>query len=122
MKTGRKGLMRLLYAFKYSYEGFIAAFKSEEALRIESVAFVVGTVALFFIPVSIVEIILLFTGLFLVVFAEITNTAIEMVVDRISDDFHPLSKIAKDLGSFLVAFSIFYTVITWGLILWKNFI
>ena len=41
---------------------------------------------------------------------ELINTAIETIIDRIGEEFHPLSKKAKDIGSLLVllAFTHFF--------------
>lgn len=38
-------------------------------------------------------------AVFLVIFAEMVNTAIETVVDLFTDKFHPKAKIAKDVGA-----------------------
>ena len=50
----------------------------------------------------------LFSSYLLVLFAEIMNTAIESVVDRISFDFHELSKKAKDIASFAIMLTLFH--------------
>lgn len=61
-------------------------------------------VALFF-HVSVLEFMLLAFAVTLVLFAEIMNTAIEVVVDMVSPDYHPLAKRAKDAaaGAVLIA-------------------
>ena len=48
---------------------------------------------------------------------ELVNTAIEVVVDRISADRHALSGLAKDLGSAAVSMAILLTGTVWALIL-----
>ena len=48
---------------------------------------------------------------------ELLNTAVEVVVDRISADRHALSGLAKDLGSAAVSMAIVLTVVVWGLVL-----
>lgn len=67
--------------------------------------------ALFLLPVVLLlrvtetEFILLSLSVSFVLFAELMNTAIEVVVDMVSPEFHPLAKTAKDVaaGSVLVA-------------------
>jgi diacylglycerol kinase (ATP) len=44
---------------------------------------------------------------------EIVNTAIEVVIDRISLEINPLSGVAKDLGSALVTIAIIMACATW---------
>ena len=41
--------------------------------------------------------------------AELANTAIESIIDRISPDIHPLSKKAKDIDSALVVLAFMNT-------------
>lgn len=55
-------------------------------------------------------------GLMILV-AELANTAIETVVDRISTERHPLSRKAKDIGSAAVALSAITALLVWLLIL-----
>jgi diacylglycerol kinase (ATP) len=121
MKSNKKGIKRILSAFTYSYNGFISAFKSEEAFRQDLLICLILSLVAIFLPVSTIEKIILFSSLFLVLLMELTNTAIEVVIDRISDDFHPLSKIAKDIGSCLVLISFLHLVLIWGIILYNNF-
>lgn len=121
MKPGKKGISRLLHAFKYSFDGFIAAFKSEEAFRQDILVCVILAPIAIILPVTIVEKLFLFSSLFLIVLAELINTAIEMIIDRISHEIHPLSKISKDIGSCIVLVSFMYLVVVWGLILYNNF-
>lgn len=51
-------------------------------------------------------------------FTEIINTAIEAVVDRIGLEIHPLSGLAKDLGSAAVLMSIVIALCIWFVILY----
>jgi diacylglycerol kinase (ATP) len=62
-------------------------------------------VTVLFLRVSPLEFTLLAISICFVLFAELLNTAIEVVVDMVSPDFHPLAKTAKDVaaGAVLVA-------------------
>ena len=53
----------------------------------------------------------------IVLVAELFNSGLEAVVDRIGTDFHPLAKQAKDMGSAAVFVSILITIMAWTLIL-----
>ncbi len=122
MKTNKTGLVRILEAFKYSKDGFVAAFKSEEAFRQDvllcSVLFIVALI----LNISFIEKLFLFSSLFLVIISELINTAIEVIVDRISEKIHPLSKIAKDIGSCIVLSSFIYLILVWIIVLYENFL
>src|SRR5574344_2123821 len=105
MKSNYTGIQRILKAFTYSYDGFISAFKSEAAFRQDLVVFVVFGIVAIFMPVILWQKALLISSLLLILLMELTNTAIEVVIDRISPDYHELSKKAKDIGSLLVLIS-----------------
>lgn len=110
-------IKRILNAFKYSYDGFVATFKSEAAFKEDVLIFVLLLPVVFLVNVSSAQRVLLFFALLFILFAECTNTAIEVAIDRISKDIHPLSKKAKDIGSFLVFLSFVNAIVTWAIIL-----
>jgi diacylglycerol kinase (ATP) len=74
-------------------------------MRNHFLAAVVLLVTVLFLRVSPLEFAILALSVSFVLFAELVNTAIEVVVDMVSPEYHPLAKIAKDIaaGSVLVA-------------------
>ena len=112
----RSGLVRIWRAFRYSLEGFGAAAKHEHAFRQELLLCCVLLPFAIWLPLDIVERVLLVATLFLVLIVELLNSAIEAVVDRVSLEDHALSKRAKDIGSAAVFLSLVLTGITWVLI------
>ncbi len=118
MKSNATGIKRIFKAFGYSFDGFIASFKSEAAFRQDILFCVIAACISFALPVTLLQWLLMIGALFLILLMELVNTAIEAVVDRISDDFHVLSKKAKDIGSLLVLLAFIYTFIVWGSILY----
>lgn len=122
MKSEKKGISRILSAFKYSYDGFVSAFKSEEALREDVLVFIIFTIIALFLPITLFKQIVLIASLLFIIFAELTNTAIEVVIDRISEEYHELSKKAKDIGSCLVLLSFVNAILIWGSVLYGIFI
>lgn len=117
MKLEAKGISRLFYATKYFWQGITAGFKSEAALRQEITALFVLLPVIFWVDVSATERALLLLSIVLVIIVELLNTATEVVVDRIGDEYHALSGKAKDLGSAAVLFSLFSAIAVWCLIL-----
>lgn len=103
-KSGFLGLLkrRILGASTYSWQGLKACFKHEEAFRVE-VAFAVLLVPLaLLIAATPVESVLLIGSIMLVLIVELLNSAVEAVVDRISEEHHELAGRAKDLGLSLI--------------------
>jgi diacylglycerol kinase (ATP) len=120
MKSPHTGLTRILAAFTYSYHGFKAAWRSEAAFRQDSAVFVVGTIVALCLPVGMLGKGLLVSALVLILLMELVNTSIEAIVDRISEDYHELSKKAKDIGSLLVLLSFINAGVVWlAVLIWR---
>ena len=111
---GKTGLTRLRNACRYSWQGFRAAYASEEAFRHELWAAVVLVVLAFFLPVSGAARAVMIAAVLLVPIVELLNSAIEAVVDRVSFEPHPLAGVAKDVGSAAVALAIINAAIVWA--------
>jgi diacylglycerol kinase (ATP) len=73
--------------------------------------------ASFFFAVSGTARALMIASVLLVLIVELLNTAVEVVVDRISMDPHPLAKRAKDIGSAAVFLSLVNAAAIWFLVL-----
>jgi diacylglycerol kinase (ATP) len=116
-KVGGRGLTRLLKAFRWSLAGFRSALRHEEAFRQELALFVLLVPLGLWLGHDGVARALLVGSLFLVLIAELLNTAVESVVDRVGVDHHELSKRAKDVGSAAVFVSLANVAVTWGLVL-----
>lgn len=111
------GLKRLIAAYKNSLAGLNAVYKNEQAFRQEIMFVVPMLLIALVVDVSKTERVLLIISLFLVLIVEILNSAIEVVVDRISKENHPLSGLAKDLGSSAVFLVLINLVCVWLIIL-----
>ncbi len=108
MKSTQTGIFRILKAFQYSWDGFKAVFKSEAAFRQEFLLSIILIPVIFIFDFSWIARLFLVSSLVLILLMELINSAIEVVVDRISEKHHPLSKVAKDIGSLLVLVSFIY--------------
>ena len=115
-------LKRILRAFIHSYDGFVATFKSEVAFRQDLVIFVIFSVIAAVLNIELLHKLILISSLLFILFAELTNTAIETAIDRISEEYHELSKKAKDIGSMLVLLSFINAIMWWGGILFINYL
>ncbi|MFZ5862889.1 MAG: diacylglycerol kinase [Nitrospirota bacterium] len=111
---------RLLRALRFSWAGLAAAWRSEWAFRVDVIVFLVGAPAALWLGHTGLERAALIASLFLVLIAELVNTAIEAVVDRIGPDRHALSKKAKDVGSAVVFLALLNAGVVWVLILFSR--
>jgi len=117
MQNLKQGIKRILYAFKFSFDGFVAMLKSEPAFRQDLFVCAVFIPIAFFVDVTALSRAMLVFSMLFILFAESVNTAIETVVDRISKEKNPLSKKAKDIGSLIVLMAFINAALTWFLIL-----
>src|SRR3989344_5797703 len=92
-------------SFKHAIEGISTALKEEPSLKFHFIiALVVVTLAVV-LNVTEVEWLILILTMGLVVSLELTNTAIEELVNSFTENEHPAAKKAKDVaaGAVLVA-------------------
>ena len=118
-KPGKTGLARLIAATGYSIQGFKATFKHEEAFRLEVCASLFFVPASFWVGQGLPHQLLLVFSCALVLLAELFNSAIEAIVDRVSHERHPLSGLAKDIGSAGVFLTTMLFLLAWGLSFWQ---
>lgn len=117
----KRGVARLLAACRNTWDGLSWAWRSEAAFRQEVVVIAIATVVALALPLSAFQKLALIGVLVLVLIVEIVNSAIEAIVDRISLERHPLSKVAKDMGSAAVALTLLLALATWGVVLYTRF-
>ncbi len=68
-----------------------------------------------------VEVALLAGSVLLVMIVELLNTGIEAAIDRISLEWHPLAKRAKDMGSAAVLLALLVCLGIWSAALYQRF-
>ena len=114
---GFRGPRQIWAAFQWSLQGLKAAWRHEASFRLEA------CLALVLVPLGSVAgprpagaIRLVFPAL-LVLSAELLNSAIEAVVDKVSPEFNEFAGRAKDMGSAAVFVLLVLVVLSWALIL-----
>ena len=106
-----------LRSFGYAFVGIASSYRHGVNIRIQSAIGLIAIILGFVFQISLPEWLAIIICIGLVIGAECINTAIEAIVDRVSLDLHPLSKLAKDAAaggvlvfsimSFVVALVIF---------------
>lgn len=116
-----RGPRQIARAMIWSFKGLRAAWTHEASFRLEAYLCVI------FFPVGLwlgqgaVEKAVLCGSLLLVLSAELLNSAIEAVVDKVSPEIHELAGRAKDMGSAAVFMLMLNVMLCWGLVLWQRF-
>lgn len=88
-----------LESLNCAIEGILWAAKRERHVRYHFVAALAVVFLALFFKISALEFFLLVLAAVLVIFAELMNTAIEAVVDLVTEDYHELAKRAKDVSA-----------------------
>ncbi|WGZ95896.1 MAG: diacylglycerol kinase [Candidatus Thiothrix putei] len=115
--SGNTGLTRIIKAAQYSWQGFRAAYKHEEAFRQEVWIMAIAFPLALWLGDNGVEKALMMSSILLLLIVELLNSAVEAVVDRTGMERHKLSGRAKDMGSAAVTIAILNVVIIWGFML-----
>jgi len=110
---------RFIDSVNCAIEGILYTVRTQKHMRYHFLAALVILIAALLLRVSPVEFMLLALAISFVLFAELLNTAIEVVVDMISPEFHPLAKAAKDVAAGAVLVAAFGTMIIGYLVLSK---
>ncbi|WP_237293649.1 diacylglycerol kinase [Vibrio sp. CK2-1] len=117
----RTGIMRIIFTLKHSFNGLKWMIKNEAAFQQELVLFIPLTVLACYLDISAVQSVCLILSMMFVLFAEMVNTAIEAVVDRVGLEYHTLSGVAKNVGSAVVTLSMIMSAMVWGVIVYPLF-
>ena len=94
-----------ILSFKYAGEGILTALKTEPNLKFHCLAaFLIYLLGIYF-NISREDWIILVIMMGFVISLELTNTAIETVVNSFTEDIHPAAKKAKDVAAGAVLIS-----------------
>jgi len=97
----------------YALEGLIDITKHEASFKWQILLFVTGSIVAWVLPIEIGYKFVLSISLIIPVMAEIINSAIERVVDLVTQDYHILAKQAKDAGAAIVFVSLVTLAAIW---------
>ncbi|MBU1668845.1 diacylglycerol kinase [bacterium] len=100
----------------YAWDGLIHAIKTETSFKIELAIAVVFFPLVYFLPFELIYKLVLVITYFIVMIAELLNSAVENVVDLVTTEKHPLAKTAKDIGATAVLFSVILHLLCWVII------
>ena len=116
--SGFRGDPRQLWkALRWSMKGLHAGWRHEASFRLEALLAIVLIPLGLWLGNGALEKLALIGPALLVLSAELLNSAIEAVVDKVSPEFHELAGRAKDMGSAAVFLLLLLVVLSWGLIL-----
>nr|WP_303181246.1 diacylglycerol kinase family protein [Lachnoclostridium phocaeense] len=89
----------LYKSFGYAFEGIFAVIKKERNMQIHCCMMVLVILAGLFFQISAVEWCICLVLFGLIMSLELVNTAVESVVDLVTEERRPLAKLAKDAAA-----------------------
>jgi diacylglycerol kinase (ATP) len=88
----------LLDSFRFALDGMVHVIRTHRHMRYHLVITMAVLALSVLLRVTKVEVIALTIVIGLVLLAELFNSAIEVTVDLVTDSYHPLAKVAKDVA------------------------
>ena len=95
----KKGFKRLFKSFRYAFDGLKYAFKYEQNILVHTLATILVVIAGIYFKISQIEWLAIILIIGLVIATELINTSIEATIDLVTQETHPLAKIAKDTAA-----------------------
>jgi diacylglycerol kinase len=97
--------------FVFAGRGLLYALRTQRNVRVHAVLAAAAIVLGIALRLSAVEFALVFVAIAGVFIAEMFNTVIEACVDLITDVYHPLARVAKDVAAGAVLLSAILSVV-----------
>ena len=90
---------KVVESFNAAIEGFFYVLRSERNMRVHFLAALFVVLLGIYLGFSIVEISILCITISLVLLAEMINTAVEILVDLVKSELHPIARVIKDIAA-----------------------
>ena len=94
-----KGIKKFVNSFSYPIKGLKYAYRNEQNLAVDVGIALIVVIFGFIFKVNKYEWAILALTIGLVISCELMNTAIEATVDLVTEEYHPLAKVAKDTSA-----------------------
>lgn len=107
-------------SFYHAWNGIVYALKTQPNFRFHFATAALVIAAGFFFKVSTIEWVVIGFTIMTVMVAETINTAIESVVDLLTDKYHLDAKRAKDVSAGMVLISVVFAVFVGTLIFYPH--
>jgi len=120
-KVNNKPKYSLVKNASYAVEGLIHAVKHETSFKLELLIALIVFPLIYVLPFVFVYKLVLFITYFMIMIAELLNSAVENVVDLVTNEKEPLAKSAKDIGATAVLFALILHICCWVLIVLHTF-
>lgn len=106
----------LAESFAHAFEGLAHVLWTQPHVRIQLFMVLLVLLLSYVMELKVLQVLFVLSAVAMVLVAELFNTAIEVVVNLITDRYHPLAKIAKDVAAAGVLIASIYAMLVGGAI------
>lgn len=103
-------------SFRYAFAGLAYSFRTQRNFRIHIAIAILAALLGLVVGLSWVEWAVVVVLVVVVLSAEMVNTMVEALVDLVTQEYHPLAKVAKDVAAGVVLLSAIGSVVVGALI------
>lgn len=107
---------KLTSSFANAWQGIVACFVEERNIKIHFLVAVLVMIFGFILQISVTEWCLCFVLFGLIMGLELVNTAVESVVDLVTEEWRPLARRAKDCAAGAVLIAAIWAAVVGGII------
>ncbi|WP_377888441.1 diacylglycerol kinase family protein [Alkalihalobacillus sp. R86527] len=98
-RVRKSRLSRFLNSFKYAFQGFVYLVRNEQNFLFHIIVGTIVVIMAFVLHFSVVKMSILLCVIGIMLSIEALNTGIERVVDLVTEEEHPMAKVAKDVSA-----------------------
>ena len=92
-------MQKFVRSFNAAIEGFIYVLRTERNMRLHFLAAMFFVLFGIYMRFSAIEVIILAITITIVLVTEMINTAIELTIDMVKTEFHPIARVIKDISA-----------------------
>ena len=95
----QRGIKKFINSFSYPIRGLKYAYRNEQNLTVDVGISILVAIAGFIFKLNSTEWVVVAFTIGAVISLELVNTAIEAAIDMVTEEYHPLAKVAKDTSA-----------------------
>jgi undecaprenol kinase len=95
----KRPIFPIMSSFKFAFTGILTTLRMERNMRIHLISSAIVLIFSIYFSITKIEWALILFAIGGMLALELINSAIERVVDLVTEDYHPLAKQAKDMAA-----------------------
>lgn len=106
------GMRNFLKGFAYAFNGLVYAFSTQINFKVHVLSAFAAIMMSIYFDLTLGEWMWISAAILLVLVVELINTAVEVLVDLVSPEYHPKAGIIKDVSAAAVLLTAIFAIVT----------